>query len=233
MATMSILGVYNYDESVMDGLWNNLPAPDGFPEDMEHRELQKMNKDVLMGRIVAKCAELEFLYPRPSFAKTMIELWATGKKQEWQGLYNTLYYKYNPIWNRDGTETYTKKYDENYQSNRTDISNGTNELTVAEKPGDTMAHEVTGYNDNTPRLASQDVRSGTNTEESAGAGTYENIGNETGGRSYSENYENKSGGNIGVTMTQQMIEYERNVVEFNLYDKIATDFMLEFCLLMY
>lgn len=81
MATMSILGVYNYDESVMDGLWNNLPTPDGFPEDMEHRELQKMNKDVLMGRIVAKCAELEFLYPRPSFAKTMIELWATGKNR--------------------------------------------------------------------------------------------------------------------------------------------------------
>lgn len=233
MATMSILGVYNYDNTILDGLWNNLPSPDGFPEELEHRELKKIDNDVLLGRIVAKCAELEFLYPRPSFAKTMIELWAKGKALEWQGLYNTLYYKYNPIWNRDGTETYTKTYDENYHSNRTNESSGINVQTLTETPGDTIAHEVTGYNDNTPRIASQDVRSGVNTEESGGSEMYENDANEEGGRSYSEKYENKSGGNIGVTMTQQMIEYERQVVQYNLYDKIATDFMLEFCLLMY
>lgn len=40
-------------------------------------------------------------------------------------------------------------------------------------------------------------------------------------------------GNIGVTTTQQMIESERELVKFNLYEYIAEEFAKEFCLLVY
>lgn len=40
-------------------------------------------------------------------------------------------------------------------------------------------------------------------------------------------------GNIGVTTTQQMIEAERNVVKFNLYEYIIESFKLRFCILVY
>ena len=40
-------------------------------------------------------------------------------------------------------------------------------------------------------------------------------------------------GNIGVTTTQQMIEEERRVVEFDIYHYIAEDFKADFCLLVY
>lgn len=40
-------------------------------------------------------------------------------------------------------------------------------------------------------------------------------------------------GNIGVTTTQQMIEQERAVVEFNIYDYIVTSFKQRFCILIY
>lgn len=40
-------------------------------------------------------------------------------------------------------------------------------------------------------------------------------------------------GNIGVTTTQQMIESERNVAEFSIYDYIADDFKHRFCIMLY
>lgn len=40
-------------------------------------------------------------------------------------------------------------------------------------------------------------------------------------------------GNIGVTMTQQMIQAERDVARFSIYDVISADFKLEFCIMVY
>lgn len=40
-------------------------------------------------------------------------------------------------------------------------------------------------------------------------------------------------GNIGVTTTQQMIEAEREVVQFSVIEFIADDFKNEFCLSVY
>ena len=40
-------------------------------------------------------------------------------------------------------------------------------------------------------------------------------------------------GNIGVTTTQQMIEAEREVVQFSVIEFIADDFKNEFCISVY
>ena len=40
-------------------------------------------------------------------------------------------------------------------------------------------------------------------------------------------------GNIGVTTSQQMIQSERDLVVFNLYDVIAESFIENFCLMVY
>ena len=40
-------------------------------------------------------------------------------------------------------------------------------------------------------------------------------------------------GNIGTTMTQQMIESERKVADFSTYKVIAEDFKKEFCVMVY
>lgn len=40
-------------------------------------------------------------------------------------------------------------------------------------------------------------------------------------------------GNIGVTTTQQMIEQERNISEFNIYDYIVRSFKRRFCIMLY
>lgn len=40
-------------------------------------------------------------------------------------------------------------------------------------------------------------------------------------------------GNVGVTTTQQMLEEERRIADFNIYDTIAEDFKKDFCVMVY
>lgn len=40
-------------------------------------------------------------------------------------------------------------------------------------------------------------------------------------------------GNVGVTTSQQMIQSERDLVVFNMYDVIAESFIENFCLMVY
>lgn len=49
----------------------------------------------------------------------------------------------------------------------------------------------------------------------------------------SKEYANHAHGNIGVTTTQKLIREQREVAEFNLYDRIITDFKERFCILVY
>lgn len=49
----------------------------------------------------------------------------------------------------------------------------------------------------------------------------------------SRNYERVEQGNIGVTSTQQLMKEEREVAEFNIYDRISADFRDRFCIQVY
>lgn len=51
--------------------------------------------------------------------------------------------------------------------------------------------------------------------------------------SNSSSHKGHTYGNIGVTTSQQMIEEERRVVQFNIYDYIIQSFQRRFCLLVY
>ena len=46
-------------------------------------------------------------------------------------------------------------------------------------------------------------------------------------------YERVEQGNIGVVTTQAMIQEERSVAEFNVYDAISEDFKNRFCIMVY
>lgn len=46
-------------------------------------------------------------------------------------------------------------------------------------------------------------------------------------------HELRAHGNIGVTTTQEMIEQERRINLFNIYDIIIEDFKMRFCILLY
>lgn len=80
-----------------------------------------------------------------------------------------------------------------------------------------------------------------NTETGSSTTTFGKTQSVTEGKTYgSQLATSKSGshtlrahGNIGVTTTQQMIEQQREIEKFNLYDIIIDDFKMRFCILVY
>lgn len=79
----------------------------------------------------------------------------------------------------------------------------------------TVTASNTSYNSDDFKDTSKSVSSGSNTSSSDGT------------------YNSRVHGNIGVTTTQQMIEQERNVVQFCMAQYIIEDFISRFCLRVY
>lgn len=86
-ATMSILGLYRYDNTIFD----TLETP--FDDNTE-----------LINDILLECAELEILYPDSDFMKWAIGAWSKIENVTWQKMYATESLKYNPIENYDRFE---------------------------------------------------------------------------------------------------------------------------------
>ena len=210
-ATMSIIGLYHYDETIFD----SLTVPEA------------MDKQNVIDTILMKCAAFEILYPDPDFMKEAIRIWSLGCAGVWDHLYETMHYEYNPIWNKDGTVTETnvhgaKKTTDAYGQDKLTTVNGAEhgetEESVAAFNSSSYANKSKTESDINSVTDSQtrDSRTDTHSDDS-----------------YTDTVTRIEKGNIGVTTTQQMIKEEREIAEFNLYDYIAEDFKNRFCLLVY
>ena len=87
-ATLSILGLYNYDASVLDGL----SVPTG------------LERDTLIDYICMECADLELLYPDLQLMRQLITSWASARQHSWERLYQSTVQRYNMIHNYDRYE---------------------------------------------------------------------------------------------------------------------------------
>ena len=123
MAWLSILGMYNYDESVFEGF----------------RTPENVDKDTTIQTILLECAELELIYPELETMKNAITLWTNKEFAIWEELQKTREYEYNPIWNKDGTVIETES--SLFNKDRTGRYNGTGSGVNTEY--------VQGFNENT------------------------------------------------------------------------------------
>ena len=248
MATLSLMGMYNYDPTLFEGL--QLPtAADITDEADKVSDPWIPDKQEFVDYLVMECAELELLRPSAPTMKKMISIWSDARQPVWKALYNTLLYKYNPIWNKDGTieETNASSGNDTLTRNLTGSDNETRNLqtvdagTSSSTSEGTAEHNVTGYDANTYSPDTQDTTEGTT------SGTTGNTRTETGtvnrartdggteatARESEGSVRRVERGNIGVTMTQDMIRQQRDIVMFNLYDVIVQEFKSRFCLLVY
>lgn len=131
-------------------------------------------------------------------------------------LLNTQEFDYNPIWNRDGTTTHTltserakdRNMGDDFVETNSEDNTGTTENTVS-------AFDSSSYQPNDK--TSDSSHTGRNTGSNRDITEKENEG-------YGENYKEVSQGNIGVTSTQSLIEEERKLYEFNIYDWIVSKY---------
>ena len=147
----------------------------------------------------------------------------------WTKLYNTTVLEYNPIWNYERTEEIT----DTETQHSTTGSNHTSETKGSTKNSgtDTQKEYVTGFNSSSPTLAKQ-IEQGLGTGNSV-SGTIDATDSETNDGTINKSHTARHYGNIGVMSTQQMIEQERKVAEFNVISYIIDSFKTRFCLLVY
>lgn len=198
---LSIMGMYEYDPSVMDGL----TVPDG------------MDRDTVINNILLNCAELEVIYSHIESMKLAIKVWSDSNQIGWKKLYDTMTVEYNPIWNVDADIVDTETISGNRGITRSGADNETVNLT------DTKS--VQGFNSS--EWANAEKIDHTGTDNIARSENIEEDNDST------REYTQRRTGNIGVTTTQQMLEQERAIAEFNMVEYITDSFKKRFCLMIY
>ena len=116
MATLSILGLYQYNNQLFDGL----RLPEG------------VDRETLVNNLLAETAELEALYPDAEFMANMIAVWSEKELPVWEKLEKTLHYDYDPISNFDRHEESTDSVESLGKVagyNATDLVNSSGEST--------------------------------------------------------------------------------------------------------
>lgn len=293
MAMLSVIGLYNYDEKIFNGIKPYLPEE---PSDKTiATESEPMNFELLMQTILLKAGELSLVYTEPKLFKLMVNLWAARNRLVWQNLYDTTYYKYDPLFSKiraytldrktvdnldkeiidSKTETTSQKTDNNKTVDTTGNENAniTDSVTTDENMHDSFATNK-NKTDTLYKQAFNDIninawygKDKTVSTETDGGNETKTTGTTTNGttnndRDFVENVVDKLHGVLTRDITtrfdeflkqkengtlqdvitetvkgqkpfQELIQLQRELVEFNLYDYIADDFVKNFCVMIY
>lgn len=218
-STLSLLGIYNYDDSVLDDL--------ALPPELE------ASRETIINNLLLESAELEILFPEPNTLKSAIKFWSRKCLPVWQELYDSTQYEYNPIWNKDGTFTELETRNLAGSSSNTETRNLAGSSKDSGSGSGTTEYDVFGYNSETAAHESKTTESNSYSRKGSSkqTGTIADQGNtsDTG----TIRRDRTEQGNIGITSTQELIEKQRAVVEFNIMNRIIKDFIARFCILVY
>ncbi len=292
-ALLSIVALYNYDETILDGIRPFLPTNTSTP-DISITAIP-IDFDVLKENLLYEIGELSILYSEPTFLKNAIAMWAAKQQLPWQRMFDTLFYDYNPLFNKireyqltrndantrtnaetttdSGTKNRTQNDTVNTTIDRTDSStgSGSNNGTTTHTGNGTENEDIDvknykqAYNNIGVDVWAQDTRSVTDrdvtnsdtyTDTKTGSDQFTNsterdeVDAQTLARLIAETTNknrNKNGtildsGELTDIITekitgqipfQQLIEMQRNLALYNLYDIIIKQFKERFCVLIY
>lgn len=236
-ATMSVWGLYQWDNTLFD----NLNVPEG------------INKDDLCDNILIESASLEVLYASPDFLKQAIGVWSERRSPIWAKMLETTGYIYNPIHNYDRTETHTETVSKetansdtktvDSEKTRSDTRTVDTDTTSSTSGSSTSTDSKTSYESNSFKDTGKNTRSGsdqsTGTEDTTEtlSGTDTEDTTETLSGTGSEDTERTltihASGNVGIMSTQEMIERQRKIIDFDVVQIITTEFIDKFCIGVY
>lgn len=186
-------------------IFNELVLPEG------------MDKQVYINNLLMETAEMEVLFSNPTTMRSVIGIWSSAHLDSWTKMWNTTKLEYNPIENYYREEEWTDNNKTNSKVQSKDVGTGKNHSTDISKAAgfDSGKLVISGQNDND------------STNESTQTGNSEGNSNEE------LKHTGRVHGNIGVTTSQQMIEKERRVADWNMYEYLIDKFKQQFLLLVY
>lgn len=146
-ATISILGLTSFDESI----WDNLQVP------------AQANKQDIIDEILLECSDFELLYPDWDVMKGAIGLWSRKELPIWERLYKAKELEYNPLWNVDATIKEIRDVTDN--SNYQDNTAGNTSQNIDEAIDETVNSETDGTSANTSRKTGTEQVAGTDSTD--------------------------------------------------------------------
>lgn len=122
MATLSLIGLYNYDNTLFDGL--TLPAG--------------IDKDICVNEILRRCGEFELIYSDLDFNKSMIAQFGNKHNRTFTKWVEGLAEEFNPLHNYDRHEIYTDTHKSNAVSNSATSTSSNSDRKVSAYDASTM-----------------------------------------------------------------------------------------------
>lgn len=171
-----------------------------------------IDKSLLVDNILLKSGDFETLYGDLDFIKDSIGIWSRKWYRTFTKWFDALQLEYDPISNYDRHEEW--QTDDTGSQSSHSIDNSTATITG------TNTDKVSAYNSNAlvdDKSNSSNSTSGSNASSNL-SGSHANKELRTG----------RAWGNIGVTTSQQMLQAELDISQWNLYEHITDVFLSEF-----
>lgn len=232
-ATLSILGLYNYQPAIFDSL--TIPT--------------SVDRETLIDNIIMEAAELELLFPNADILGRLIGNWSKTRLAAWNRMIGALDAEYNPLENSDRYEDHLEDYtrdlkeSDNYTRDLKESDNYTRNLTDSgnsSSSGSTQ-NSRTGYNSGDLQVTDSSSSEDHSDETRSYTGSDERNKGYTGGDDRNKGYTGgdtrhtviHTHGNIGVTTNQHMVEAELKLRQYDIYKLITNEFIDTFCIGVY
>jgi hypothetical protein len=196
-----------------------------------------VDRESCINNIMMRCGDFEMTYPNFGFMREAVGVWSKKYQSTFEKWASVLATEYNPLENYNRVENGTRHgVGEETQRNELNVNSYSNTEYDETTGSSQNEHSVVPFNktvnaDNDYINVDKDVASmQSKTGMARGSYTYDNRSLE---KEDGEQYASTVSGNIGVTTSQQMLESELKIREWNLYDHIADLFVTEFCIAIY
>ena len=198
---------------------------------------ERLDRDLLNKRILSALGTNVPLYTVCETFKVFLDCFFLDHSEQITKLVDTLYFEYNPIWNKDGTEkrtiTTSRKVEHERESENADTTKHTGTDTntdIGTNTGSVSADNVSTWQNDT-RTATDSTNTRTANLTDATTGTSNESGTQTEAETVTDEFITQ--GNIGLTSTQQLINEQRALMEFDIYDWIIQKLKVDMFLLVY
>ena len=192
-----------------------------------------INKETVTNNILLESMDFEAVYTDPDFLRGAIYIWGKTNYHTFEKWYQAQQIEYDPLNNYDRYEEWKdkgtdKKTTSSGQTGKSDAKN-----TELNTSNGTQDHYVTPYDTN--QLTEDEQVKNLTTDNINGTqlinSQIDTTGKEDG--TTSGEHEGHMWGNIGVTTSQQMLQAEYDIAEWNLVQHITDMFLQKFCILVY
>lgn len=221
-ATISLYTIDKYVQAIgEESIFSSLTLPDG------------IDKDTLVNYILLESMDFESVYTDPAFLRDAISIWGKTNYRTFQKWYEAQQLTYDPIYNYNRYEEWTDKGTDNKTTSGGQTGKSTAKNTEKNTSQGQQDHYVAPYDTN--ELTQDEQTRNLTTDNINGTQVIDSQIDTTGTEDGTTSGEHKGHlwGNIGVTTTQQMLESEYDIAEWNIIKHITDMFVKKFCIMVY